>query len=54
MRIYSIITLMISLLDSLDTDVSDAQNRLTQAREKMQKLLKTNSSRLMGMNYDCR
>ena len=34
----------ISLLDNLDTDVTDAQNRLTQAREKMQKLMKTNSS----------
>ena len=32
-----------SLLDNLDTDVSDAQNRLNQARDKMQKLMKTNS-----------
>lgn len=31
------------LLDNLDTDVSDAQNRLNQARDKMQKLMKTNS-----------
>ena len=29
-----------SLLDTLDTDVSDAQTRLGQAREKMQKLMK--------------
>lgn len=32
-----------SLLDNLDTDVTDANNRLTQARDKMQKLMKTNS-----------
>ena len=32
-----------SLLDTLDTDVSDAQTRLGQAREKMQKLMKTNN-----------
>lgn len=31
------------LLDTLDTDVSDAQNRLNQARDKMQALMKTNS-----------
>ena len=30
------------LLDTLDTDVSDAQNRLNQARDKMQALMKTN------------
>ena len=35
--------LIISLLSNLDTDVSDAQNRLEQARTKMQKLMKTNS-----------
>lgn len=34
-----------SLLSNLDTDVSDAQNRLEQARVKMQKLMKTNSRR---------
>ena len=32
------------LLDTLDTaDVSDAQNRLNQARDKMQALMKTNN-----------
>lgn len=31
------------LLDNLDTDVTDAQTRLGQAREKMQKLMKTNN-----------
>lgn len=31
------------LLDTLDTDVSDAQNRLNQARDKMQELMKTNN-----------
>ena len=35
--------MMLSLLDTLDTDVSDAQTRLGQAREKMQKLMKTNN-----------
>lgn len=45
---------MISLLDSLDTDVSDAQNRLTQAREKMQKLLKTNSILIDLIDLTCR
>jgi len=34
---------MSRLLTNLDTDVSEAQNRLEQARGKMQKLLKTNS-----------
>ncbi|KAK8796963.1 hypothetical protein WA538_000188 [Blastocystis sp. DL] len=32
-----------ALLTNLDTDVSEAQNRLEQARGKMQKLLKTNN-----------
>ena len=36
-------SVMIRMLDSLDTDVSDAQTRLGQAREKMQKLMKTNN-----------
>ena len=31
------------LLDTLDTDVSDAQNRLNQARDKMQALMQTNN-----------
>ena len=31
------------LLDNLYTDVTDAQTRLGQAREKMQKLMKTNN-----------
>ena len=31
------------MLDTLDTDVSDAQNRLNQARDKMQALMKTNN-----------
>ena len=35
--------LIIRLLSNLYTDVSDAQNRLEQARTKMQKLMKTNS-----------
>ena len=42
------IYLIISLLSNLDTDVSDAQNRLEQARTKMQKLMKTNSRRGKG------
>lgn len=39
------------LLDTLDTDVSDAQNRLNQARDKMQALMKTTQVPILDDYY---